>query len=116
MVGSTALSRGARPQRQIQSGPRTSLTTIALPYVAAPLSAAHVPSRRLDNDESGAHNGTRKRARKTARVPIFAGKCHVKGLMHVEDKFRKVCNKLSFNTGTELFDNFEEVVAEGTTT
>ena len=50
--------------------------------------------------------------KRTARVPVFTGKCHIEGLPCVEDKFRKACAKLSFATGAEMFDNFEEVIAD----
>ena len=50
--------------------------------------------------------------KKTSRAPIFTGKYHAEGLLCVEDKFRKACDKLQFNTGAELFDNWEEVIAD----
>ena len=51
-------------------------------------------------------------SKRTAKVPIFDGKFGMEGLLHVEDKFRKACNKLSYDTGRELFNGFEEVLAD----
>ena len=47
---------------------------------------------------------------KKKNCPTFTGEHGIESLLYVEDRFRAVSRQLEYNTGEELFDNFEEIV------
>ena len=54
-------------------------------------------------------NGTTKEK----KTPTFDGKLGgIEGLLYVEEAFRSTARQLDFDTGAELFDNFEEVLTD----
>ena len=48
---------------------------------------------------------------KKKRCPIFTGEHGIEALLYTEDRFNSICRQLEFTDGAELFDTFEEVVA-----
>eukprot|EP00957_Ditylum_brightwellii_P124835 9515658-Ditylum_brightwellii.AAC.1 len=44
------------------------------------------------------------------KCPIFTGTGGIKGLLYVKERFREIAWQLKFDTGPELFNNFEEAI------
>eukprot|EP00957_Ditylum_brightwellii_P049850 3779185-Ditylum_brightwellii.AAC.1 len=49
-------------------------------------------------------------ATRTKKCPVFSRTEGNEGLFYVEERFRSVSKKLTYNDGPSLFDNFEEVL------
>jgi hypothetical protein len=49
---------------------------------------------------------------KTKKCPTFSGEHGIESLLYVEERFRNIARQLSFDTGRELFDNFEEILTD----
>jgi hypothetical protein len=41
------------------------------------------------------------------KTPVFQGSEEIEGLLFAKERFDRVCRRLEFTTGDELFDNFE---------
>ena len=50
--------------------------------------------------------------KKTKQCPAFDGDNEIEGLLYTEERYRKVAKVLQFNTGVELYDNFEELLTD----
>jgi hypothetical protein len=49
---------------------------------------------------------------RTKKCPMFTGAEGIEGLLYVEERFRGIARQLNFDTGAELFNNFEEVITD----
>jgi hypothetical protein len=49
---------------------------------------------------------------KTKKCPTFLGEFGIESLLYVEERFRNFARQLLFDTGPELFDNFEEILTD----
>jgi hypothetical protein len=50
---------------------------------------------------------------KDKKCPVFKGEHGIEALLYVEERFRKIASRtLSWTTGLELFDGFEEVLLD----
>jgi hypothetical protein len=49
---------------------------------------------------------------KTKKCPRFSGEHGIESLLYIEESFRNIARQLLFDTGIELFDNFEEILTD----